>query len=157
MNAGSPLPFLVGIALLSSACAATSKTEAHPRIAPGGPAILNPRAQPGFVDLRNRPAMGGKPEISAEVLDARSRIDTVRLRLYFSDGVDERIRYFKAPLDIEMKPVGGAKWHAILDDRQLNLLAIAGESLTYNARVIARDEQGRVCVSNTPFEVTIRG
>ena len=55
-----------------------------------------------------------------------------------------------------MENVGGTTWKAELTPQQIRTLAVGGETMSYEANVVARNKEGMVAVSPTPVEITVK-
>ena len=120
-----------------------------PRSEPGiaaqnGPVITAARAEPATVALDRYLRPGQPASIMADVQDFKSPI------------VDVRARFLQVPLELPMKNVGGNIWRADLTPQQLRMLSVSGQTMKYNATVVAKDEEGREIASPQAFEVAIQ-
>jgi len=105
---------------------------------------MNARAQPSTLQL-NRNLQANEPaEVLADVKDFRGKVSKVRLK--FQD----------VPITIPMENVAGTTWRAELTPRQIQMLAVAGKSISYEANVIAQNDQGQVSQSTSPVRITIK-
>ena len=82
-------------------------------------------------------------EVIAEVKDFTSNVTEVRLR------------FVRVPMEIRMQNIGGTTWRAQLTPKQLQTLAVGGQTMTYEANVIARNREGLIGVSKEPVEVAV--
>jgi hypothetical protein len=55
-----------------------------------------------------------------------------------------------------MKYQGGTTWRAELTKDQLKLLAVSGQTMRYDANVIATNANGQVGMSREPIEIAIK-
>lgn len=135
---------LGGIALVAcvSGCG-TSDKDLRERQAQG-PMIINPRSNPETIEL-NRYMQPKEPhEFLAEVKDFTAKVTDVRLR--FKD----------APLEIPMERVGGSTYRAELSTDQVRKLGVSGETIEYEAEVVARNERGQEVVSDDELEFEVK-
>ena len=100
---------------------------------------------PGVVEL-NRDFQPMKPaEVLADIKDSNARIDNVTLQF---SGI---------PLEVPMENIGGTTWRAQLTPRQLEMLAVNGQTIHYKANVVAHDENAaRLGARPVPVEVAIK-
>lgn len=108
------------------------------------PHVVGARVVPGEIELDRKMLPKKDPEILAEVKDYNSQI------------TDVMVRFVRAPLELEMEHVGGTTWRAKLTNEQIRRLAIGGETVGYQANVIAWNEDGQVAMSERPIEVKIK-
>lgn len=136
---------LVSASGCSSAPTRTSSTgEVQNSAAAQGPAVAFARTEPGTVEL-NRDFQPMRPaEVLADVKDFASRIDNVMLQF---SGI---------PLEVPMENVGGTTWRAQLTPRQLEMLAVSGQTIKYKANVVAHDENGKVGKTEQPVDVSVK-
>ena len=138
---GSILPIAV---ITMSGCATLRGEKGGEDIAATGPTVINVRTNPGTIELDRsfRPMKGA--EVLADVKDFTAKVTDVRLR------------FQHAPLEIPMQHVGGTTWRAQLTPEQLKLLAVSGQTISYDATIIARDENGKVAMSKDPVKVAVK-
>lgn len=144
------LPALIGLVsaitwLIVSGCSTINPGNAQ-NLAGGkeGPAVIAVRAEPRVVEL-NRDFQPMHPTaVMADVKDFTSKIEAVILRF---EGI---------PLEIPMENLGGTLWRAELTQRQLELLAVTGKTIRYEAHVIARNAEGKEGKTPVPVEVAIK-
>lgn len=108
-----------------------------------GPSIVNARLSPEKIELNRQFAPPQPVEVLAEVKDFTSPISDVKLR------------FLRVPMEIPMKHVNGTTWRAELTPQQLKTLAVGGQTITYQANVIARNENGQIAVSREPIDVAV--
>jgi hypothetical protein len=109
-----------------------------------GPAVISARTEPSTIEL-NRDHQPLRPSVvRADVKDFTAPIQEVVLRF---EGV---------PLEIPMENVGGTIWRAELTQRQLEMLAVTGQTIRYQAHVIARNSQGKLGRTPVPVDVAIK-
>jgi len=109
-----------------------------------GPTVLNARVNPSTIELNRNMQPSQAPEILAEVKDFNSKITEVKLR------------FIHAPMEISMQNVGGTTWKATLSPEQVKALAVGGQTMRYEANIIARNEDGDMSVSSDPVEVAVK-
>ena len=83
------------------------------------------------------------PDILADVKDFTGKV------------ADVKIRFVNVPLEIPMENVGGSTWQATLSPQQLQMLAVSGKTITYQANIFAKDDQGVTTQTQKPFDVAI--
>jgi hypothetical protein len=138
------LIFAGSMVALNGCSSMPGNTESSKEISAMGPSILNVRLEPSTVELNRNLQPIKIPEILADVKDFRSKITHVTLR------------FKHVPLQISMENVGGTTWRAILSPEQLQNLAVSGKTITYDANVIARNQDGQVVESNDPINIAIK-
>jgi hypothetical protein len=109
-----------------------------------GPTVINVRSNPGTFELNRSFQATGPTEIVAEVKDFTAQI------------TDVRVRFLHVPLEIPMQLVSGSTWRASLTPEQLKTLAIGGQTMTYDAEVIAKNEDGMTAVSKEPVRIAVK-
>jgi hypothetical protein len=137
------LPLLT--AFLATACA-TAPQENSQNLAGGreGPAIIESHSEPRTIELNRNFQPMHPSTVVADVKDFTAKIEAVTLR-------------FEAiPMEIPMENLGGTLWRAELTQRQLELLAVTGKTIRYEAHVIARNAEGKVGRTPVPVEVAIK-
>lgn len=147
MTMGSMGCLLLLCALLSTGCStAGSKPKQETDLAQDrkGPAVVYVRADPGSVVLDEEFKPARPFDILADIKDFDARIDKAKLR------------FVGVPLEIPMEKAGGSTWRARMTPRQLELLAVAGQTVQYQAHVVARDDKGRSGTSQVPVSFSIR-
>lgn len=113
-------------------------------VAAAGPTVMNVRTEPSTVEL-NRDLQPLQPaEVLADVKDFRSNITEVKLQ------------FTHVPLEIPMENIGGTTWRTQLTPRQLQMLAVSGRTIKYEATIMAKNAEGQVASSKTPVEVSIK-
>jgi hypothetical protein len=142
----TPRPVLGSILLvLAGGCASTSdQALSGSQLSSTGPTVLTAHTEPGTIEL-NRDLQPLKPaEIIADVKDFKASVTDVKLQ------------FIHVPLEIAMSNVGGTTWRAELSTRQLQMLAVSGRTMKYEANVIAKNEEGRTAISREPVQVAIK-
>ncbi len=119
-------------------------TESSKEISATGPTILNARIDPTTVELNRNLQPVRTPEIIADVKDFRSKITNVTLK------------FKHVPMQIPMENVGGTTWRAVLTPEQLQTLAVSGKTITYDASIIARNQDGQVVEGSDPVNIAIK-
>ena len=120
------------------------QSESSQNLSANGPTILNARLQPSTIELNTKLQPHQPAEVLAEVKDFNSNISDVKLR------------FIHVPLEIQMKNIGGTTWRAVLTQKQLQLLAVSGKTMNYEANVIAKNEAGQTAVSSDPVMVAVK-
>jgi len=133
------------IASLGLGCAsAGTKGKTGKDISPSGPTVMNERAVPDSVEFSKTAGTPKSPEILADVKDFNAEVS------------DVRVRFLHVPLELTMQNIGGTTWRASLTPKQLQDLAVTGETMRYEANVIATNNQGQTAVSTSPITLTIK-
>ena len=96
-----------------------------------GPTIVEaPYVEPTIVTLNAAMQPTQPAIITTDVKDFKSTITDVHLK--FRD----------IPLEVPMTSAGGTTWRAELNPNQLQMLAVSGKTMHYQADIIARDANG---------------
>jgi hypothetical protein len=144
----TPVMVLTGLAILTlaSGCATFrgEKTTQGKDIAASGPTVLNAHAMPGTIELNRNLQPMRAAEVLADVKDFQSTV------------VDVKMRFQHVPLEIPMKNIGGTTWRAELTPRQLQMLAVSGQTMKYDVDIIAKNQEGTVGVSKSPVTLEIK-
>jgi len=127
-----------------TACSTTPGQTSGEQISRSGPSVVDARAINGTIELNKSFQTSRPAEIVANVKDFSSKIKDVRLR------------FLHAPLEVPMKYQGGTTWRAELSKEQLKLLAVSGQTMRYDANVIATNANGQVAMSREPVEISIK-
>lgn len=144
------LPIVIGIALSVITFAAGCSTiggkqeSSGQEISASGPTIMNARSNPETFELNNRLQPMQTAEVYADVKDFTSQIRNVRLR------------FLHVPIEVPMQRVAGTTWRAELTPQQLKALAVSGQTMNYEANVIATNEKGQTAVAKEPLKVAVK-
>lgn len=114
------------------------------QISAAGPTVLFARSEPGTIELDRNLDPEQSPQILADVKDFHAKV------------TDVRVQFQHIPLEVPMENVGGTTWRATLSPRQLEMLAVYGKTMRYDAQVIATNDQGQVGMSEKPIEVAVK-
>lgn len=141
--------FAATLVLVADGCSSTPTREAttaskDSTIPPAGPSILYVRTAPGPIDLNRNFEPARPAEVLADIKDYSSKINDVKLQ------------FVGVPLEISMEKVSPTTWRARLQQQQLELLAVSGQTIRYEAHVIASDEDGRKATTKIPVDLSIR-
>ena len=136
-------------ALLASAAtgcsSAPSRTAENGEPFPSsGPAVVFVRPKPSLIELGPDFSPAQPAEVLADIKDFSGKINDVRLR------------FVGIPLEVPMENVGGSTWRALFTPRQLQLLAVSGTTIHYEAHVVARDEEGKTGSSRIPVDLAVQ-
>ena len=122
----------------------SGSTESGKEIVAAGPTIMNERIVPKTVEL-NRKFQPDQPvEVLADIKDFRSGITQVKLK------------FLHVPLEIPMEKIGGTTWRARFTTKQLQELAVSGQTIRYEANIVAMNEKGQTTMSSSPITVAIK-
>lgn len=134
------------IIVIASGCSSGpfASSESGKDIAQTGPTVLNARSEPGTIELNRDLKTNTPAEILADVKDFQSKISDVRLQ------------FLSVPLEIAMQNIGGTTWRAQLNPEQLQMLAVSGKTIKYDANIIARDIDGHSNMAKSPIQVAIK-
>lgn len=138
---------MYSIALAISACSSSSKTgdaeKSESQFSTNAPTIVAPKANPAVIQL-NRDFQPVNPaEVTADVKDFSHEVQSVTLK------------FRNVPLEIPMSRVRGTTWRAELSSEQLQLLAINGRTVRYDADVVAKNSEGAEGVSEFPVQIAV--
>ena len=129
---------------LSTSCSALSKDKTGKELASTGPTVITARSNPKTIELNRNLQSNGPAEIVADIKDFTSNV------------TDVKVRFVRVPMEITMTHVRGTTWKAELSPQQLKTLAVAGETMSYEANIVARDKAGAIGVSSEPVDVVVR-
>lgn len=139
------LCLLASALALSTGCSSImGKKESDEDIARSGPTVLYARTEPGTIELNRDLAPLQPARVIADVKDFKNQVTDVKLQ------------FNNVPLEIPMTNVGGTTWQAEISPRQLEMLAVSGRTMSYEAQVIAKNNKGQVAMSRDPVEVEIK-
>jgi hypothetical protein len=134
-----------GALLVANGCSSMpGHSESGKEISANGPTILNAHAEPSTVELNRNLQPMQAPEIIADVKDFNSKISNVQLK------------FTHVPIQVPMENVGGTTWRAQISPQQLKTLAVSGKTISYDANVVARNEQGQTSTSSSPITLSIK-
>jgi hypothetical protein len=68
---------------------------------------------------------------------------------------DVRLRFTHVPIEIPMSKMSGTTWRAEISPDQLRQLAVNGQTMKYDATVIATNDKGETSQSNEPIQITV--
>lgn len=131
-------------ALAVSGCSTVRGGKSGQQLSSTGPTIVSVDTRPGTFELNEALQPTQDSEVVAQIKDFTSEISEVKLQ------------FVNVPMEIPMDHVGGTTWRAVLTPEQLRSLAVAGETMNYDANVIARNEDGLSTVSADPVEIEVR-
>lgn len=136
-------PLILGL-VFAAGCSTFQGEKTGQDIAVSGPTVIDARTNPATFELNNRLQPVNRAEIYADVKDFNSEVSQVKLR------------FLHVPLEIPMEKVAGTTWRAVLSPEQLKTLAVSGQTMRYQANVIATNENGQVATSPTPLDVAVK-
>jgi hypothetical protein len=137
----STLALAILFLLLSAGCSSGPELT---RSEPGAPTILTTRSNPGTIELNRDLQPIQTPVVQADVKDFKSQVTEVTLE------------FANIPVTLPMKRVNGDTWEAELDDRVLEMMAVSGQVTKYDAKVIAKNADGKIGLSDNPVEIAIK-
>ncbi len=138
---------VISLALLANltGCASLSgQPESGKDIASTGPTIMNARTTPATIQLNQNLLPTEKPAITADVKDFNHKI------------ADVKLKFIHVPVEVPMENLGGTTWRATLSTEQLQLLAVTGRTVRYEANVVASNDKGQTAISQTPITISIK-
>jgi hypothetical protein len=133
---------LITVGLLAASGCSTGKSGQE--IAATGPTIVDYKATPGTVELKGNLQPTAPAEIFADVKDFHANV------------TDVKVRFVHVPLEIPMKRLAGSTWHAVLTPDQLRKLAVTGQTMKYDANIIAMNDNGETSTSRSPLQIAIK-
>jgi hypothetical protein len=124
---------LAAASLLAAGCSSSplTKKTGGEEISQTGPTVLNPRTEPGTFEVTRTLKPIQTPNIFADVKDMTADIQNVRLM------------FNNAPITVPMQKVAGTTWRATLSPDQIKRLAVSGQTMKYNASIVATNSKGR--------------
>jgi hypothetical protein len=135
----------LGLAVIAGPLGCSSmKGKSSEEMAANGPTIVDAKTDPGTFELTRNLKPKTATDIYANVKDFNSNVQTVKLRFTY------------VPLELNMKPMAGSIWHASLSPKELKRLAVMGQTIRYQADVIATSKDGKVTVSKSPVEIAVK-
>ncbi len=105
---------------------------------------MNARTTPTTIQLNQNLVAVEKPAITADVKDFNHKISDVKLK------------FVHVPVEVPMENMGGTTWRATLSTEQLQLLAVTGKTVRYEANVVASNDKGQTAISQTPVTISIK-
>jgi hypothetical protein len=133
-------------AIFGASCSSgpLSSSKSDKDVAVNGPTILEAKTSPGTFELNRRMQAQTGAEVIAEVQDFQAPITKVSLR------------FVHVPLSVPMTHVRGSTWSAELTAQQLKMLAVNGQTIKYQANVVAESSDGRSASTQNPITVAIK-
>jgi hypothetical protein len=126
----------------SSGPLATGKSDKD--VAVNGPTVLDAKTSPATFELNRKLQAQSGAEVIAEVQDFEAPITKVNLR------------FVRVPLTVPMTHVRGSTWSAQLTPAQLKMLAVNGQTIRYQANVVAESADGRTSTTQNPITVAVK-
>ncbi len=108
-----------------------------------GPTIIDAKLEPSTIEL-NRDLKMNNAQVVAEVADYGAKVKSVTLD--FKD----------IPLKIPMKHLKASTWTATFTEKQLEKLAVNGKTMKYEAKIIAKDANGRSAESRDTITIAVK-
>jgi hypothetical protein len=134
----------IGIFALVSSCSTFEGNRKNSEdIASSGPTVLNAKADPATIDMNMNLQPKQNALIFADVKDFNSPVQNVH------------VRFMHVPIDLPMKQIAGTTWEAELSTQQLRQLAVSGQTIKYQATVIAMNKNGQTATSPAPISISI--
>ncbi|MGZ3700040.1 MAG: hypothetical protein ACXVCH_18255, partial [Bdellovibrionota bacterium] len=135
---------------LSTSAAALAITLAgcahHPTTdvaAASGPKIINPRVSNQIIQLSPKMEAPHPTEVMADVKDVTADVSSVKFQLLPAQGQSQQLALFSKPMEYDMKNIGGTTWEARIGGNDLKKLAVSGQDMQYDGRVIAQNSDGK--------------
>ena len=135
----------LGVLTGLAGCASTSgQPESGKDIASTGPTIMNARTTPVTIQLNQHMLPTEKPAVTADVKDFNHKI------------ADVKLKFIHVPVEVPMENLGGTTWRATLTPEQLQLLAVTGKTVRYEANVVASNDKGQTAITQAPITISIK-
>lgn len=124
---------LAAATFLAAGCSSSplAKKTGGEELSQTGPTVLNARTDPGTFEVSRTLKPIQTPNVFAEVKDLTA--DVANVRLMFNN----------APITIPMQRVAGTTWRATLTPEQIKRLAVSGQTMKYEASIVATNDKGR--------------
>ncbi|MBC7692246.1 MAG: hypothetical protein H7222_10795 [Methylotenera sp.] len=135
---------MASLCVMSSACSTLKGEKSAANIATTGPSVVSAKSQPSTFELDRQMNPTSGADVVAEVKDYSSNIAEVNLR------------FIHVPMTVPMTHVGGTTWTAHFTAEQLKVLAVGGQTIAYDANVIARNEDGQTAVGAETVKVAVK-
>jgi hypothetical protein len=141
---GTALPLAMGLVLIGTGCSTIKGGKSGEDLARTGPTVVQTKTQPGTVELDSslnptQPAM-----VYADVKDFTAPVKDVRLR------------FIHVPLELKMQPLSGSTWQASIPSDALKKLAVSGQTMRYQADIVAKDANGNVATTQKPIDIAVK-
>lgn len=132
--------------LIVSGCSSgpLSSSKSGEELSSVGPTVIDAKAEPQTIQLDRNLRPIQQSEIIADVKDFTSPI------------TDVRVRFVRVPLEVKMQHISGTAWRAELTPEQLKTLAVSGQTMKYDAQIIAKNQDGQTAVSKSPITVAVQ-
>ncbi|MDR3607522.1 MAG: hypothetical protein P4M08_09090 [Oligoflexia bacterium] len=135
----------IGMIAMSSGCSTFGGGhKSSEEIASTGPTILTAKSNPSTIELDQNLEPKQNAYVFADVKDFSSRVQNVH------------VKFLHVPIDLPMKQVAGTTWEAELTPAQLKELAVSGQTIRYQANIVAMNAKGQTAVGASPLEISIR-
>jgi hypothetical protein len=108
-----------------------------------GPTVLETRADPTTFQLND----DLNPKTTDQVVTT--------VKDYGSKVTDVRLRFKRVPITVVLKRGEGDQWVGNFSKTDLQRLAVAGETMKYDATIIAKNEKGEVATSRSPLSIYV--
>jgi hypothetical protein len=135
----------LGTSLGVIGCASMSNPiETGRDIASTGPTVLNAKSNPATIQLNQNLQPTQAAEITADVKDFNHKISEVKLK------------FIHVPVEVQMQNLGGTTWRATLSAEQLQMLAVTGKTVKYEANIVANNDKGQTGITQSPLNISIK-
>ena len=138
------LGILTSLCVMSSACSTLKGEKSAANISTTGPTVVSAKSQPSTFELDRQMQPTSGADVVAEVKDYSSNIAEVNLR------------FIHVPMTVPMTHIGGTTWSAHFTPEQLKVLAVGGQTIAYDANVIARNEDGQTAVGADTVKIAVK-
>ncbi|MFL5815064.1 MAG: hypothetical protein ACJ763_15925 [Bdellovibrionia bacterium] len=141
---GTALPMTLCLVMASSGCSTIKGGKSGSDLASNGPTVVQTKTDPSTIQLDTSLAANQPANVYADVKDFTSPVQDVRLR------------FIHVPLELKMHNLSGSTWQATIPADALKKLAVSGQTMRYQADVIARDADGRVATTQKPIDIAVK-
>lgn len=141
---GTALPLALCLVLGSSGCSTIKGGKSGEDLARTGPTVVQTKTEPSTIQLNSSLQANEPANVYADVKDFSSNVEDVRLR------------FVHVPLELKMHQLSGSTWQATIPADALKKLAVSGQTMRYQADVIARDADGHVATTQKPLDIAVK-
>ena len=132
------------ILAMAAGCASMGGGKSAEQLAVTGPSVVTAKSEPSTIELNTNLQPTQQARIFADVKDFQAPVK------------DVRVRFLHVPIELKMNNVAGTTWQTQLSANQLKRLAVSGQTMRYQAEVVATDSQGRTATSKSPIDISIK-
>jgi hypothetical protein len=141
---GTALPLAMCFVFIGSGCSTIKGGKSSEELAQTGPTVVQVKTEPSTIKLDTSLNPVQAASVYADVKDFSAPVEDVRLR------------FIHVPLELKMHQLSGSTWEANLPADALKKLAVSGQTMRYQADIIARDSQGHVATTKNPVDIAVK-